>query len=205
MNQPEPIRVALDLPGGARFYRCALQVNPFDYVKRHNRETTFANEAEYNAAMVDACQRNNIEVISVTDHYRVRSSETLIQAARDVGIHVFPGFEAVTKDGVHLLCLFDPSKDLQFLSRILGDCGIHEDEAASPTGKYDVTEFLKEATDRWGAVCVAAHVASDGGLLTKLSGQPRINAWTWPHLLACALPGPISDAPDRKQESRVST
>ncbi|MCD6405186.1 MAG: phosphoesterase [Planctomycetes bacterium] len=196
MNQPEPIRVALDLPGGARFYRCALQVNPFDYVKRHNRETTFANEAEYNAAMVDACQRNNIEVISVTDHYRVRSSETLIQAARDVGIHVFPGFEAVTKDGVHLLCLFDPSKDLQFLSRILGDCGIHEDEAASPTGKYDVTEFLKEATDRWGAVCVAAHVASDGGLLTKLSGQPRINAWTWPHLLACALPGPISDAPE---------
>jgi len=196
MNWPEPIREALDLPDGARFYRCALQVNPFDYVIRHNREMTFANEAEYNAAMVDACKENNIEVISITDHYRVRSSETLIQAARDAGIQVFPGFEAVTKDGVHVLCLFDPSKDLQFLSRILGDCGIHEDEAASPTGKYDVTEFLKEATDRWGAVCVAAHVASDGGLLTKLSGQPRINAWTWPHLLACALPGPISDSPE---------
>ena len=195
MNQPEPIRAALDLPGGARFYRCALQVNPFDYVRRHNRETTFANEAEITPRWWMHV-KNNIEVISVTDHYRVRSSETLIQAARNVGIHVFPGFEAVTKDGIHLLCLFDPSKDLQFLSRILGDCGIHEDEAASPTGKYDVTEFLKEATDRWGAVCVAAHVASDGGLLTKLSGQPRINAWTWPHLLVCALPGPISDAPE---------
>lgn len=197
MNQPEPVMAAQKLPGGARFYRCALQVNPFDYARRHNRETTFANEAEYNTAMVDACQKNGIEVISVTDHYRVCYSETLIQAARDVGIHVFPGFEAVTKDGVHLLCLFDPSSPLQFLERILGDCGIHEGETASPTGKYDVTEFLKEAADhQWGAVCVAAHVAGDGGLLTKLVGQPRINAWTWSHLLACALPGPISGAPE---------
>lgn len=48
----------------------------------------------------------------------------------------------------------------------------------------------------WGAVCIAAHVAADGGgLLKKLSGQTRINAWKSPGLLACALPGPVSDAP----------
>ena len=196
MNQTESITNALELPSGARFYRCALQVNPFDYVVRHNKETTFSNESDYNAAMVEACQRIGIEVIGVTDHYRVRSSQSLIQAAQDAGIFVFPGFEAVSKDGVHLLCLFEPSKDLQSLERILGDCGIHGEETTSPTGKYDVTEFLKESHGNWGSVCVAAHVASDGGLLNKLSGQPRINAWTWPHLLACALPGPVSDAPD---------
>ncbi|NQT54731.1 MAG: AAA family ATPase [Desulfobacteraceae bacterium] len=196
MNKTESITNALELPNGARFYRCALQVNPFDYVVRHNKETTFSNESDYNAAMVEACQRIGIEVIGVTDHYRVQSSQSLIQAVQDAGIFVFPGFEAVSKDGVHLLCLFDPSKDLQSLERILGDCGIHGDETTSPTGKYDVTEFLKESHSNWGSVCVAAHVASDGGLLHKLSGQPRINAWTWPHLMACALPGPVNDAPD---------
>lgn len=196
MNQSEAINKALELHCGARFFRCALQVNPFDYVVRHNKNTVSDSESEYNAAIVEACQSYGIEVIGVTDHYRVRSSQSLIQAARDAGIFVFPGFEAVSKDGVHLLCLFDPSKDLGTLERILGDCGIHEDEKASPTGKYDVIEFLKESRNNWGSVCVAAHVAGDGGLLNKLSGLPRINAWTCSHLFACALPGPVGDAPE---------
>ena len=95
-----------------------------------------------------------------------------------------------------MLCLFDPAKETRSLERILGDCGIHEDKTASPTGKYDVIEFLKESHSSWGSICIAAHVASEGGLLNRLSGQPRINAWTCPHLVACALPGPVSDAPD---------
>lgn len=196
MSNTDSVINAQELPCGARFFRCALQVNPFDYIVRHSKETAFSNESDYNAAIVEACQRIGIEVIGITDHYRVRSSQSLIQAARDAGIMVFPGFEAVSKDGVHLLCLFDPAKEARSLERILGDCGIHEDEAASPTGKYDVIEFLKESHSSWGSICIAAHVASEGGLLNRLSGQPRINAWTWPHLLACALPGPVSDAPD---------
>ena len=36
---------------------------------------------------------------------------------------MFPAFEAMTKDSVHLLCLFDPSKSIDELERILGDCG----------------------------------------------------------------------------------
>lgn len=196
MSDTDPMAEALKLPSGARFYRCALQVNPFDYVKRHNRETAFEDETSYNAAIVQACLDHDIEVIAITDHYRVHTADGLAKAARDAGIHVFPGFEAVTKDGVHILCLFEPGRTTRELERILGDCGIHRDEAASPTGRYDVIEFLKTAIHSWGAVCVAAHVASDGGLLKRLSGQPAIKAWTSPHLLACALPGPITDAPN---------
>ena len=196
MSNTDAIMNAQKLPCGARFFRCALQVNPFDYIVRHNKETAFSNESDYNAAIVEACQRIGIEVIGITDHYRVRSSQSLIQAAQAAGIIVFPGFEAVSKDGVHVLCLFDPAKETRSLERILGDCGIHEDKTASPTGKYDVIEFLKESHSSWGSICIAAHVASEGGLLNRLSGQPRINAWTCPHLVACALPGPVSDAPD---------
>jgi len=196
MANADAIGQALALPKGARFYHCALQVNPFEYVNRHSKKSPYADEASYNTAMVKALLDQGIEVIAITDHYRVQTAEGLAQAARESGIHVFPGFEAVTKDGVHLLCLFDPNREARELDRILGDCGIHRDEAASPTGKYDATEFLNTAANTWGAVCVAAHVASEGGLLNKLSGQTGINTWKWPDLCACALPGPVCDAPN---------
>lgn len=195
MNWPEPVSKALGLPSGAGFYKCALQVNPFDYVKRHNKPTSAKDEDEYNRLVIDACKTNGIEVIAVTDHYRVRTSETLRKLAQESALFVFPGFEAVTKEGVHLLCLFTPDTPLVKLERYLGDCGVHDESKASPTGKYDTTELLDEA-QKWGALCIAAHVAGQGGLLRELDGQARINAWRHPHLLACSLPGPVKDAPE---------
>lgn len=185
-----------ELPSGARFYRCALRVNPFPYVQRYNKPASraFSCEGEYNKAVVERCRDNGIEVIAVTDHYCVSTAASLILCAEDAGLKVFPGFEAVTKDDVHLLCLFNPGTPLNELEGILGNCGI-QDHQASPVGTYDTLEFLDEVR-KWGAVCIAAHVASAGGLLRTLSGQPRINAWQSPNLLACALPGSLQDAPD---------
>ena len=132
---------ALNLPNGARFYRCALQVNPFAYLRRFNKQTTFSTEAEYNAAIIAACLEMRIEVVGVTDHYRVDESKDLVQAARAAGLFAFSGFEAVTKDGVHFLCLFDPDKD-DMLERFIGECGVHDTKAVSPTGSLDSTELL---------------------------------------------------------------
>ena len=188
-----PVQAALELPGGARFYRCALQVNPFAYLKRQNKATTFKSEADYNEAIIEACLETGIEVIGVTDHYRVQDSWGLVQAAREARLWAFSGFEAVAKDGVHFLCLFDPDQD-EALERFIGDCGVHDMDACSPTGSLDSTELMKRSKE-WSAVCIAAHVASNGGLLKKLSGKTCINAWRSPDLLACALPGPVDDAP----------
>jgi len=185
---------ALHLPNGARFYRCALQVNPFAYLERHNKQTTFTSEADYNAAIIQNCLELKTEVIAVTDHYRVKYSTGLVQAARAAGLFVFGGFEAVAKDGVHFLCLFDPDKDSS-LERFIGECGIHGDDDPSPTGSKDCEELL-ECARHWGGMCIAAHVAGGGGLLATLKGQPRINVWRAKDLLACALAGPVSDAPD---------
>ncbi len=190
----DSMQAALNLPSGARFYRCALQVNPFDYLRRHQKATPFRSEEEYNKALIEVCLEIGIEIIAVTDHYRVKHSANLVQAARDAGLHAFSGLEAVTKDGVHFLCLFDPDRE-EFLERFIGECGIHDTDELSPTGSMDSIELL-DCARSWDAVCIAAHVASRGGLLSKLSGQPRIKVWTNPDLLACALPGPVSDAPD---------
>ena len=63
-------------PGGARFYKCALQVNPFAYLERHNKPLPCATEAEYNRLIVSACQAAGVEVVGVTDHYRTRYFRT---------------------------------------------------------------------------------------------------------------------------------
>jgi hypothetical protein len=163
-------------------------------LSRHGKPTTFHNETEYNAAIIAACQELGIEVIGVTDHYRVKESAGLVQAARAAGLFAFSGFEAVEKDGVHLLCLFDADKD-PVLERFIGECGVHDPNASSPTGSLDSGELLTCAK-RWGGICIAAHAASDGGILKKLNGQTRINVWTSPDLFAVALPGPIDQAPE---------
>jgi hypothetical protein len=75
------------------------------------------------------------------------------------GLFAFSGFEAVTKDGVHFLCLFDPDKG-NVLERFIGECGVHDTKAASPTGNLDYAELLA-CTKRWGAICIAAHVAAE--------------------------------------------
>jgi hypothetical protein len=194
MKQDQPIESALLLPNGARFYRCALQVNPYDYLIVHKKKTSYSDEAAYNRGIVDACKRIGIEVIAITDHHRVSSSVRLREEAQAAGIHVFPGFEATTKDGVHLLCLFDPQGDRD-LERVLGDCGIHDDSGHSSPCKYDAIEFLNEASE-WEAICIAAHVDSNDGLLARLTGQPRVNAWRSPKLMACSLSGSAASAPD---------
>jgi hypothetical protein len=183
---------ALAQPSGARFYKAALQVNPFAYV-RERRTTTFGDEASYNAALVAACQEQGIEVIGITDHHRVRTSEALRLAATDARIAVIPGFELVTKDGVHVLCLFDPSRRHDWIDRVLGECGIRDDSARTALAELDCTELVERA-DKWDAVFVAAHATGvKDGILGMSKGQARAHAWRARGLLAAAIPGPVSD------------
>ncbi len=184
---------ALKQPNGARFYRCALQVNPFAYHGRHGKQTVFQNEADYNNAVIDACVANNIEAIAVTDHYRVADSWGLTRLARERGLFVFGGFEASSKDGIHFLCLYDSSNDGS-LERFIGEFGVRNDSDLSPNGAKDCLELL-DCVRHQGGIAIAAHVAADNGLLVTLGGQSRMSAWKSSDLLACALPGPISAAP----------
>lgn len=192
-TRSQTLNEALKQPNGARFYRCALQVNPFAYHGRHGKQTAFQNEADYNSAIIEACRTNNIEAIAITDHYRISDSLGLINAARAGGLFVFGGFEAASDDGVHFLCLYDPDKDSS-LERLIGQLGVRDHKALSPNGDKNCIKLL-ECVREQGGISIAAHVAADNGLLATLEGQPRMNAWKSPDLYACALPGPIGDAP----------
>ncbi|MHA7306913.1 TrlF family AAA-like ATPase [Arthrobacter sp. TMN-49] len=177
------------LQEGASWHRCALQVNPFAYLANNAKESPeFADEESYNSALIEALQHDSIDVIAITDHWCVDSSSVLRKAATAVGITVFPGFEATAKDGAHLLVLFDPAVTAASINRRIGECGIPDDCLDSRPGSLDTLELLAAAKN-WGAVVVAPHVTTGGGLLDKLSGQTAINAWTSPQLHAVALGG----------------
>jgi len=189
------IEDALNLPGGARFYRCALQVNPFAYINRYNKATPFNDKKEYNEALINECKKNNVEIIAITDHQRCDSGLDLAMEARAAGIKVFPGAELETKEGIHVLLLFDVEESIERIKGVLGACDIYDSNEPPNTIKYDIHELL-EKTQKWNAVCIAAHIASGKGILKAIGNQARINAWKSPLLNACALLGPIADIPD---------
>jgi energy-coupling factor transporter ATP-binding protein EcfA2 len=187
-SHSEEIERAKTLPYGAHFYRCALQVNPYAYLRRHGKNGAFDSEAEYNDAIIDACRQNNIDVIGVTDHYRIRESEGLIKRASDEGLYVFPGFEAATEQNVHFLVLFDPGTDIDSIQHCISRC-IPSDETdeLSPLGDKSCEELMELCRD-WDAACIAAHVINGSGLLEELNGKPRMKAWTNSALHAVSVP-----------------
>ena len=189
------IQDALNLPSGARFYRCALQVNPFAYLERYNKTTLFNDEEQYNEAIINECKKNNIEIIAITDHQRCDSGIELAKYARAAGIKVFPGAELETKEGIHVLLLFDIEESIEKIKGILGACDILDSNNPPNTIRYDIHELLEKA-QKWNAVCIAAHITKDKGILTAIDNQARVNAWKLPLLSACALLGPIADVPD---------
>lgn len=188
---------AMNQPNGARFFKVALQVNPFSY-QRHGRGSGYDDEDAYNAAMVVACHENDVEVIGVTDHHRVDTAASLIAAARESGIHALPGFEACTSEGVHFLCLFDESESLDDVKLRLGEFGIRSTSNPDQLGNFNAAALLDMCHKRWDALCVAAHACADSGLLTTLSGQSCIDVWKHQGLLACGLPSAAKDAPADK-------
>lgn len=189
------IKAAMNRPAGARFYRCALQVNPFEYGTRHAKESGFTTEAQYNGAMVGAAKRAGVEVVAVTDHFRVSSSASLIEAFEQAGIAVFPGFEANSSEGIHLLCLFSPRTLITDMERHIGACSLADSGATSPQSKLSFEQLLEQVASL-GGLSIAAHVSSASGLLSVLSGQSRARAWKSEHLVAAALPGAPQEAPE---------
>jgi energy-coupling factor transporter ATP-binding protein EcfA2 len=192
---PNGIAEAVRKPSGARFYKCALQVNPFAYITRHAKQSSYKTEAEYNAAIVAGCLKEGIEVVGITDHFRVATSQSLAAALATAGINVLLGFEAVSSDGVHLLCLFSGSTSTHELERTIGACGVTDLDADSPQSDQTCEQLLQSIPKK-GGIVIAAHTCSSGGLLLTLKGQTRARVWSSPDLHAIALPGARSAVPE---------
>ncbi|MCE2438826.1 MAG: AAA family ATPase [Candidatus Latescibacteria bacterium] len=181
-------------PAGARFYRCALQVNPHHYGGTFRGQPTEGDAISHAQAMVDKAVDLGIEVLAVTDHNSVSAVAAFRSAACNRPIRIFPGFELSSSEGVHVLCLYPPNTELDRLERYLGEFGIHDTDPSSDLANKPFTGVL-EAVHNQGGILIAAHVTGNGGLLEVLKGKPRIRAWKDEGLLAVQIPGAIDDLP----------
>lgn len=157
----------------ARWFRAALQVNPYEYAGNPSPKNSYTDEADYNKALLDECEVQGVELLAVTDHWCATSAEGLIADAVLRGITVLPGFEANTSEGIHLLVIFEKDTKLEEVTLAIGACGV------TPGDPHAVAEKsygeIVETMVKRGALVIPAHVNIDNsGLLSRVKGAPLV-------------------------------
>ena len=172
----------------ARFWRCALQVNPVGYNEAYRGGDHGFDEDGYNQALLRKCLEMDISVIGLADHGCVDSVDTLRNVLRPQGITVFPGFEIASNDKTHYVCLFAEDTTVQQLDRYLGNLKLHDPADGIRPSRLSSEELIDEV-DRLGGFVYAAHCTQESGLLRN-----RLNhVWKHPKLRAAQIPGAIDD------------
>jgi hypothetical protein len=181
---------------GARWVRAALQVNPYEYQGKNAPATSYNTEADYNKALLDECDAQGIELIAVTDHWKVESALQLINDAADRGIVALPGFEANSDEGIHILVIFDTGTETATINAAIGICGVAPGCANGTTGR-PFAEILEKMSAQ-GALVVPAHVnIANSGLLTGRGGQPLVTKIKHPDLHAIGVTPSQPDGTDQ--------
>jgi len=181
-------------PPGATFHRCALQVNPHHYGNTYRGRPVAADATLHAQAIVAKAVDLGISVLAITDHNDVTSVPAFRDAAEIHGVHVFPGFELSSSEGVHVLCIYPLQTTQEQLGRFLGEFGIRKAESSSDLSNTTFVEVLARVRDQ-GGVTIAAHSTGEKGLFMTLKGHARIHAWQCEDLLAIQIPGLVDDLP----------
>ena len=156
----------------ARFWRCALQVNPVGYNSAYRGSEHGMSEADYNQALLAKCLELNIKVVGLADHGSVDSVDTLRNVLAPHGIVVFPGFEIASTEKIHMVCLFPEDTTKDQLTRYLGSLQLTDPEEKvrpSRLGCIQLAETIKELGGFW----YAAHATQASGILL----QKSVHTW----------------------------
>lgn len=175
----------------ARFWKCALQVNPHGYSEKYRGQGHGMDAQTYAQAIRDICLKEEIEVVGFADHGKVAEAEVAREVLNDAGIVVFPGFEVATTEKVHWVCLFPETTTAQQLERYLGKMHLTNPQDGVRPPDISGRQLLMQV-EELGGFCYAAHVTSNSGIL---KGKFN-NLWTDPRLRAAQIPGPVDDLPD---------
>lgn len=166
----------------ASFYKCALQVNPYCYAEYRGENPM--SEEDYNAAILEKCRENHIDVVGLANHGNVDDSEKLRKKLGDNGVVVFPGFEIMSAEKIHMVCLFPETCTASELNRYLGSMGlgmaINGNETSTKTC-LDIADMVEKAGGFW----YAAHITGDNGIL-KLGKLNTV--WQSEKLVAAQIP-----------------
>ena len=180
----------------ARFWRCALQVNPSGYQAKYRGAEHGLDEAGYNQQVLDRCLTLGIKVIGVADHGNVNAVDGLRRFLEPHGIIVFPGFEIASSEKIHMVCLFPEGTTKDHLNRYLGKLSLTDSQdTVQPSSKtcLDLAQIIFDLGGFW----YAAHMTGASGLLRlNQDGGGLAHIWKNETLVkAGQIPGPIKDLP----------
>jgi len=181
----------------ARFWKCALQVNPAGYSGTYQGQAHGLDEAAYNQAIVEKCRDLEIKVVGIADHGNVDAIDALRTALEAAGIVVFPGFEIASTEKVHMVCLFPEGTTKDQLNRHLGSVGALGFSNNERPSNKPCLEIARIVQDELGGFWYAAHVTNSNGLLRlDRDGGGLTHVWKdHRRVRAGQIPGPVSDLP----------
>lgn len=147
----------------AQFWKCALQVNPYNYIVLRGKDQTLT-EDEYNQELLEICKEENIKVIGIANHGNVDGIDKIRDLMNQNGIIVFPGFEISSGEKIHFVCLFSETTTTTELNRYLGSLELLDPEDGIRPSRLSAEQILKKI-EELGGFCYAAHCTDDSGLL----------------------------------------
>lgn len=171
----------------ARFWRCALQVNPSGYID-YRGASHGLSEDQYNQKLVDVALENGIKVIGLADHGNVGGVDAIRTAMNKHGILVFPGFEIASTEKAHFVCLFPENTTKDELNRYLGALGLTNPANGVWPSDFGGNDLLSKVEGLGGFVYAAHCTGSSGALKQKL-----VHVWQNPLLKAAQIPATLDD------------
>lgn len=175
----------------ARFWKCALQVNPHSYSAKYQGQDHEMDAVAYAKTLRHVCLEEGIHVVGLADHGNVADAETVRKVLVDAGIVVFPGFEVATTEKVHWVCLFPEDTSEQQLERYLGSLRLTDPEDGVRPSKLGGEDFFRIVSDELGGFIYAAHITDKNGVLR----QKLNHLWQAPLLKAAQIKGSVDDLP----------
>ena len=197
---------------GMRWLKCDFQMQtPADVRHWAGERMVAGQEAEAAKAFAEACYRQKLDVVGITDHNflskdfipHLQSAFEEIEREFNHKITLFPGFEfeADVGKGMHVLCLFEPGTNIDEIDHILTECGvgrprIEGERLAKSTKRLpEILSIVQKANPdgSWRGIVIVPHVFED-----SLFDNDRISEWLQqeeyrnPELLVVEVPKPVS-------------
>ena len=171
----------------ARFWKCALQVNPAGYITLRGSDHGLT-EDQYNQELLRIAKDNEIKVIGWADHGNVDGVDAIRTVMNANGILVFPGFEICSTEKTHFVCLFSEDTSRDQLNRYLGALGLTDPDNGVWPSNLGGNDLLAKVEELGGFV-YAAHCTNESGILR----QKLVHVWQNPLLKAAQIPGALDD------------
>ena len=177
----------------ARFWKCALQVNPYNYNSAYRGTDHGMTEERYNQELLRVAKEQGIKVIGLADHGNVDGVDAIRTLMNEHSIIVFPGFEITSSEKAHFVCLFSEETTTEELHRYLGNLELLDPEDGIRPSKLSAESLLEKVGKNLDGFVYAAHCTTNKGVLH----QKLHHVWQNPLLKAAQIPGTLDDSEEK--------